>query len=120
MVNVYREAVYLACKTAGIPVFDYWVTDEEFPYVIISNVEEDIMDMKVNTRQDYLFTIDVFEKSDGKSGIVDYTKFITDSLREIDGIGVRLKTRYFSDVQPQVSHGIITLEFIKYEKREVM
>lgn len=115
MINKYRNAVYLACKTAKIPVYDYWVTNEDFPYVIISNVEEDKVEMKTHMRQDYSFTVDVFEKRKGKSGIVDYAEIITDSLRAIDGVGVSINTRYFSDVEPQVNHGVITLEFTKYK-----
>lgn len=120
MINVYREAVYQACLTAEIPVYDYWVTDKSFPYVIISNVNEVITDMKINTRHNYSFTVDVFEKSDGKLGIVNYSKFIIDSLRVIDGVGVIIGTNYFSDVEPNVSHAVITLEFTKYNKREVV
>lgn len=120
MVNIYRKAVYQACLAADVPVYDYWITDGIFPYVIISNVNEDITDMKVTTKQDFSFTVDVFEKSDGKTGIVNYSKFITDALRAIDGVGVKLKTRYFSDIAPNVNHAVTTLEFTKYEKKEVM
>lgn len=116
MINIYRKAVYDSCKLAGIPVYDYWVTDGQFPYVIISEVNEDSTDMKLNTKRDYLFTVDVFEKSKGKTGIVNYTKTIKEALRAIDGVGVKISSRYFSDVEPMVIHGIITLEFTKYER----
>lgn len=118
MINVYRKAVYEACKLAGIPVYDYWVTDGDFPYVVISNVEEDVTDMKVHTRRDYSFTVDVFEKNDGKVGIVNHAKNIIDALRAVDGVGITISSRYFSDVEPMVSHGVIDLEFTKYERMD--
>ena len=120
MINIYRKAVYEACVVAGIPVYDYWVTDKPFPYVIISNVAVDDRNLKMNKRNDFAFTVDIFDKEEGKSSVVAYANEIAAVLSEIDGVNVQISTRYLSDIQPNVMHAIQTLRFTKYEKREVM
>lgn len=111
MINLYRKAIYNACSTVGIPVYDYWVIDKTYPYIIISGVGADEVDYKMNTRQEYIITIDVFDKSKGKSAIVNYTDEIKTNLKAIDGVNVRVSTRYFSDVEPNVMHAVLTLQF---------
>lgn len=111
MINEYRKAVYQSCDTVGIPVYDYWVIDENYPYIIISEVGADEFSYKMNQRQEYIITIDVFDKSKGKTMVVNYAEQIKNNLLAIDGINVRINTRYFSDVEPNVAHAVLTLEF---------
>lgn len=114
MINIYRKAVYNACATTSIPVYDYWVTAMPYPYIIISSVDSVDVDLKMNTKTDFIFTIDIFDKQEGKATIVNYAADIKAILKEIDGIKVSINTRYFSDVEPNVTHAMMTLRFTKY------
>lgn len=114
MIDIYRKAIFKACEKASIPVYDYWVIDKPYPYIIISEVNLDEEDLKLNIRQDYSFTISVFDKGKGKTSVVNYIDMIKNTLKNIDGVRVKIAVRYFSDVEPNVNHGLMTIAFTKF------
>lgn len=115
ILNNYRKAVYDACVETGIPVYDYWVVDIPFPYIIISQVESYSFDLKLNTKNEYTFVIDIFDKRKGKTGVVDYANEIATVLKGLNGTNIRIDMRHIHDVEPSVSHGIMTVYFTKYQ-----
>lgn len=118
MINTYRKAIYAACRSTGLEVYDYWVTDKDYPYIIISEVDEYEYDYKLNSRTEYTFTLDIFDKQKGKTSVVNYSKEIITILKGLDGVGLQIETRHLNDVEPNVAHTKIRLRFVKYKEIE--
>lgn len=119
MINKIRQDIYEACLQTDIKVYDYWVVNQQFPYIVIANAEADDIYLKQQTKTDFYFDIHIFDKSKGKKNVIQYQDTITQALAQIDGVNIRISTRVFSDVEPNVIHGIVSLALTKYNTREV-
>lgn len=111
MQNDVRLAIYNACKSLNIPVYDYWVTDESFPYCIMGEISVTDTYYKLNNMYEVSVQIHLFEKSKGKTRINGYVESLRDAYKSIDGIDKRFTSRIIEDIEPSVNHGIVVLRF---------
>lgn len=114
MLNDFRTAIYTMCKTANIDVYDYWVTDAIFPYIITSYVDLSDISYKDINKTDYTFEIHVFDKSIGKKTIIGIMETIRAGFNNIDATGKTYKSRILDNKEPNIVHGIVTINFKEY------
>ena len=115
MLSETRSAIYNMCKTVNIPVYDYWVVDATFPYIITSSMDTVDTYLKVNDQTDYIFEIHIFDKNVGKKTVIDIIDQLRVAYISLDGIGKTFNQIVLDDKEPNVVHGIVTLRFTKYE-----
>lgn len=111
MQNDVRMAIYNACSVIGIPVYDFWITNGEFPYVVVGEISVDDTYYKLEQMYEVSVQIHIFEKSMGKTRVNSYVEALRTAYKSIDGINKRFNSRIIEDVEPNVNHGIVVLRF---------
>ncbi len=117
MLNDFRLAVYNACVGLGVPVYDYWVTDGQFPYVIVGELTTSDKQYKLNEEVQVSIQVHIFEKSKGKTRVNGYVEQLRTAFKEVEGINKRFNSRIIEDVQPNVNHGIVTLSLKQVQNK---
>lgn len=117
MVNSIRKAVYDACVMTGLNVFDYWVVDAVYPYIIIANVAADNTYYKLDEMEDTLIDIHIFVKVVGKTSVINHLDTIKNLLKEMDGVDIRISIRTLSEKELGVVHGVLSFQVKKYTQR---
>lgn len=117
VINDIRKAVYDACAATNVPTYDYWVVDENFPYIIISDLSVDDTFYKLDTLQDVYIDIHVFTQDKGKTNALTYIETIKTQLAALDAVGIRFSMRILNERQLGVTHGVLTLQLKNYKGR---
>lgn len=117
VINDVRKAVYDACSLTNLPTYDYWVVDEAFPYIVISDLSVDDTLYKLDMLQDVYIDIHVFTQDKGKTNALAYIELIKTQLAALDAVGIRFSTRILNERELGVTHGVLTLQLKNYKGR---
>ncbi len=115
MLNSLRKAMYDACVAQSLPTYDYWIVGStDNAYAIIHTINVDTSNYKLNSVEEYAAEIHIFDKKLGKTATLSYLNAIKLLLEQLDGVNLTFNVRVFTEKEPNVNHGILTVRFTNY------
>lgn len=115
MLNNLRRTIYNACVAQNLPTYDYWVVgNNDEAYAIIQTINVDSSNFKLNSVDEYAAEIHIFDKKLGKTATLSYLNAVKLWLEQLDGVNTTFNVRVFTEKEPSVNHGILTVRFTNY------
>lgn len=109
----FRTAVYSICSTLSISIYDYWVTNAAFPYLITQTVQTIDDNAKNAECGEHIFDIHIFDKYNGKKTVINYAEAIKTAFyaATIDDVSRTCSYVVMNDKEPDIAHAIVTIRF---------
>lgn len=113
MLNDFRAAIYAACSSLGIGVYDYWVTDAVFPYCITPTVQSIDNNAKNIDCGEYIFDVHIFDKYSGKATVIDYAEALKSAVYAIPITDVNRSVSCLvtNEKEPDIAHAVVSIRF---------
>jgi len=113
MLNDFRTAIFNACSTLGIGVYDYWVTDAVFPYCITPTVQTIDDNAKNIDCGEFIFDVHIFDKYNGKATVINYAEALRSAVYAASVADVNRSVSYLitNEKEPDIAHAVVSIRF---------